>query len=29
LLRELDKSKQRTLLREFEKHVLSDEVHAI
>jgi peptide/nickel transport system substrate-binding protein len=29
LSRELDKSKQRVLLREFEKHVLSDEVHAI
>jgi peptide/nickel transport system substrate-binding protein len=29
LSRELDKSKQRALLREFEKHVLSDEVHAI
>ena len=29
LSRELDKSKQRALLREFEKHVLSDEVHSI
>jgi peptide/nickel transport system substrate-binding protein len=29
LLRELDKSKQRALLREFEKHVLSDEAHQI
>ncbi len=29
LLRELDKTKQRTLLRQFEKHVLNDDVHAI
>ena len=29
LLRELDKSKQKTLLRQFEKHVLDDQVHAI
>ena len=29
LLRELDKSKQRALLREFEKHVLSDQAHQI
>jgi peptide/nickel transport system substrate-binding protein len=29
LLPELDKSKQRALLREFEKHVLSDEAHQI
>src|SRR5208282_4317918 len=27
LLRELDKTKQRALLRQFEKHVLSDEAH--
>ena len=29
MLRELDKSKQRELMRQFEKHVLSDEVHSI
>jgi peptide/nickel transport system substrate-binding protein len=29
LLRELDPSKQRVLLRQFEKHVLSDEAHGI
>jgi peptide/nickel transport system substrate-binding protein len=29
LLRELDKSKQKTLLRQFEKHVLDDQAHAI
>jgi peptide/nickel transport system substrate-binding protein len=29
LLRELDKSKQRALLREFEKHVLDDQAHEI
>ena len=29
LLRELDKPKQRALLREFEKHVLDDQAHEI
>jgi peptide/nickel transport system substrate-binding protein len=29
LLRELDKPKQKTLLRQFEKHVLDDQAHAI